>query len=224
MSIFSRFRDILASNINSMLDKAEDPAKLIRLMIQEMEDTLVEMKAGCAGALAARTRVEGALEEARERAAGWESKAVLALDRGREDLAREALQEKRRFQDEVEVLERDHIRLSESIGNSLGDISRLEEKLAGARQKQQSLLSRYEANRARRARGGITEESHPDPFTRFEAFEKKVKSMEGGEEGAGSAVADPLEEAFRRLETDDRVEQELNRLKARVQSQRNSPA
>ena len=96
MSIFSRFRDIVNSNINSMLDQAEDPEKLVRLMIQEMEDTLIDLKASCAGAIAARKKTGRGLDELNARVASWESKAKLAISKGREELAREALLEKRR--------------------------------------------------------------------------------------------------------------------------------
>ena len=96
MGIFTRMRDIISSNINAMLDKAEDPEKLVRLMIQEMEDTLVEIKASCAGAMAAKKKVQRALDHANNRAKEWKEKAALAVDKGRDDLAREALVESKR--------------------------------------------------------------------------------------------------------------------------------
>mgnify|MGYP000281857468 FL=1 len=96
MGIFTRFRDIVGSNINSMLDRAEDPEKLIKLMIQEMEDTLIELKAACAGVMAESKKVERQLQGIDTRVDYWESKANLAVNKGRDDLAREALIEKRR--------------------------------------------------------------------------------------------------------------------------------
>src|SRR5690606_39606241 len=104
MGIFTRFKDIVSSNINAMLDKAEDPEKMIRLMVQEMEDTLVELKASCAGAMATKSKVSRAAEANASRVADWESKARLALTKGREDLAKEALAEKRVFAEESERL------------------------------------------------------------------------------------------------------------------------
>jgi len=115
MGIFSRFRDIISSNLNSMLEKAEDPEKLIKLMIQEMEDTLVEIKASCAGVMASRSRISRALEEARGHSERWQSKAQLAIEKGRDDLAREALVEKRNFQTEVTNFEKEAEQLSELI-------------------------------------------------------------------------------------------------------------
>ncbi len=105
MGIFTRFRDIVSSNINAMLDKAEDPEKLIRLMIREMEDTLVEIKASCAGVMANSKKVQRQMEEAQSREKYWEEKAALAVNKGRDDLAREALVEKRRYAERAEALE-----------------------------------------------------------------------------------------------------------------------
>ena len=105
MGIFTRFRDIISSNINAMLDKAEDPEKLIKLMIREMEDTLIEIKASCAGVMANRKKVERQLNEIRSRERDWKEKAEIAVNKGRDDLAREALVEKRRFGDRLRALE-----------------------------------------------------------------------------------------------------------------------
>ena len=107
MGIFTRFRDIVSSNINAMLDKAEDPEKLIKLIIQEMEDTLVEIKASCAGVLANSKKVQRQMQEVQSRSKFWEEKAALAVNKGRDDLAREALVEKRRYADAYVALERE---------------------------------------------------------------------------------------------------------------------
>ena len=96
MGIFTRFTDIVGSNINNMLDRAEDPEKLIKMMIQEMEDTLVELKAACAGVMAEGKGVKRRMEEIKKRVDYWEDRAKLAVNKGQDDLAREALIEKRR--------------------------------------------------------------------------------------------------------------------------------
>ena len=126
MSIFSRFRDIVNSNINSMLDQAEDPEKLVRLMIQEMEDTLIDLKASCAGAIAARKKVGRSLDELVGRVSNWEKKAKLAIEKGREELAREALLEKRRANEGTSSLEKETHQLDEVIRNYQADITQLE--------------------------------------------------------------------------------------------------
>ena len=105
MGIFTRFTDIVSSNINSMLDKAEDPEKMIKLMIHEMEDTLIELKSSCAGVIAGRKKIERKFEAMKGKATLWSQRAALAVEKGRDDLAREALMEKRRFSESTEALE-----------------------------------------------------------------------------------------------------------------------
>src|SRR5512136_2809831 len=105
MGIFTRFRDIVNSNINAMLDKAEDPEKLIKLMIREMEDTLVELKASCAGVMAGSKKIERNISEVKARVEYWAEKAPLAVSKGRDDLAREALIQKKKYAERVTALE-----------------------------------------------------------------------------------------------------------------------
>ena len=143
MGIFTRFRDIISSNINAMLDKAEDPEKLIRLMIREMEDTLVEIKTACAGVMAGSKKTARQLEGLQARARYWEEKAQLAVKMDRDDLAREALLEKRKFTQRTSALENElseHDLLIEQYQN---DIRQLEEKLKSARDKQRLLVQRH---------------------------------------------------------------------------------
>ena len=140
MGIFTRFRDIISSNISSMLDKAEDPEKLIKLMIREMEDTLVEIKASCAGTMANSKKVQRQLDEIQSRAGYWTEKAALAINRGRDDLAREALVEKRRCSEKVNALELELIEHNNLVEQYQEDILLLEDKLQTAREKQRMLL------------------------------------------------------------------------------------
>ena len=126
MGIFTRFRDIISSNINAMLDKAEDPEKLIKLMIREMEDTLVEIKAACAGVMAADKKVQRQLKSTRDRVQYWEEKAEMAVKKGRDDLAREALLEKRRYLGRVETLDGEQAEYQILIDQYQDDIRQLE--------------------------------------------------------------------------------------------------
>lgn len=143
MGIFTRFRDIISSNLNAMLDKAEDPEKLIRLMIREMEDTLVEIKTACAGVMAGGKKIKRQLEGLGTRARYWEEKAELAVNKGRDDLAREALVEKRKFNRRIETLENDLAEHDLLIEQYQDDIRQLEEKLKSARDKQRMLVQRH---------------------------------------------------------------------------------
>ena len=133
MGIFTRFRDIVSSNINAMLDSAEDPEKLIRLMIREMEDTLIELKSACAGVMAGRKKVQRRLADVRDRVRLWEERAGMAVDKGRDDLAREALKEKQRYAEAIESLEVEAADHDDMVAQYQEDIQLLEEKLAGAR-------------------------------------------------------------------------------------------
>ena len=169
MGIFSRFRDIINSNLNAMLEKAEDPEKLIKLMIQEMEDTLVELKASCAGAMASRTRVTRARDAAAEGVQKWDGKARLAIEKGREDLAREALLEKRACQQETDDREKEIAHFDELISQYQKDIAQLEEKLEGARNKHRILVQRHiHATHRKSAQSKIRKADSSDAFFRFE--------------------------------------------------------
>ncbi|MEJ5359191.1 MAG: PspA/IM30 family protein [Desulfobacterales bacterium] len=215
MGIFTRFRDIVSANINAMLDRAEDPEKLIRLMIREMEDTLVELKSSCAGLMAASRVRRRRLAETIEKSRSWAERAGLAVEKGREDLAREALVEKRRWRREAEGLEREAAEEQTLIDQYLEDIRLLEEKLAAAREKQRLLAERHRhAERARRAREEIRRMNGVQAAVRFEEFEKKIARMEAETELVLPAGKGESAEALERLARDEEIERELEALKA----------
>ncbi len=225
MGIFSRFRDIIHSNINTMLDKAEDPEKLIRLMIQEMEETLVELKADCARAMAQAAKTGRELAGVRDRAARWGEKAELAVDKGREDLAREALLEKRSHDARAEALATEQAAMDGMIEACREDIGRLEEKLASAKERQRTLLHRHiRATGKKRVREDISRADSAEAILRFEQFESRIERLEAEAELAGSAAGirrpaegESLEARFDRLAADEEVERELARIKAKRQ-------
>lgn len=217
MGIFTRFRDIVNANINSMLDRAEDPEKMIKLMIQEMEDTLVEIKASCAGAMATKARVERALHESRERAGTWAEKAQLAMNKGREDLAREALLEKRRYQEQAQALEEETVLTQGIIEQYQDEISQLESKLTSAREKQRLLVQRQVyAQGRKKAQKEIRRYDSADALTRFEQFENRIERMEAEADLVNYGRKASLEEEFSRLEEDEDLERELRELKAKA--------
>ena len=179
MGIFTRLRDIVNSNINAMLDKAEDPEKLIRLMIQEMEDTLVEIRASCADAMATKKRIQREREEMLTRAGQWEERAQLAVNRGREDLAREALLDKRRYNERAEKLGNELSQCDVLIDQYQADIVQLESKLNPAREKQRILVQRHlHAQQKKRAEMDIRRIETSDAIIRFEQFENRIERME----------------------------------------------
>jgi len=215
MGIFTRVSDIISSNINAMLDKAEDPEKLVRLMIQEMEDTLVEIKASCAGVMATKKKVQRELEEALARTKQWEDKAQLAVRKGREDLAREALLEKRRYRERTNALERELPQCDGLIEQYQADMTQLEDKLSTAREKQRILVQRHvHAQRRKRAQQGIRRLDTAEALIRFEQFENRIERMEAEANLVNFARKSPLDEEFARLEGDEEIERELQALKA----------
>lgn len=215
MGIFSRLSDIISSNINAMLDKAEDPEKLIRLIIQEMEDTLVDIKASCAGVMATKKKVQRELEEAQTRAQQWGEKAQLAVNKGREDLAREALLEKRRHRERAGALEKELSHCDALIEQYQADMVQLEDKLRAAREKQRILVQRHiHAQRKKRAQQEIRRLDTTDTLIRFEQFENRIERMEAEADLVNFARKPPLEEEFARLAGDEEIEKELQALKA----------
>lgn len=214
MGIFTRFRDIISSNINAMLEKAEDPEKMIRLMIREIEDTLVEIKTACAGVMAGSKKARRQLEELQDRARYWEEKAELAVKLGRDDLAREALIEKRKFSGRTESLENElseHDLLIEQYQN---DIRQLEEKLKSARDKQRLLLQRHiHAQRKIQAQKEIQRIDSTETIMKFEELENRIERMEAEADLVNYGKQTFLEEELEKLSEDADIENELQALK-----------
>ena len=217
MGIFTRVRDIISSNLNTMLDKAEDPEKLVKLMIREMEDTLVEIKASCAGAMATKKKIQRELEEIDARAAEWGDKAELAVEKGREDLAREALVEKRRYTDRKDTLEHETNQCDELVDQYQQDIVQLEDKLSTAREKQRVLVQRHvHAQRKIRAQRGIRRMDTSDAMARFDSFEERIERIEIDGDLVNFGRKPSLDDEFRRLQGDDDIEKELESLKSKT--------
>jgi len=226
MGIFTRFRDIISANLSAMLDKAEDPEKLIRLMIREMEDTLVEIKASCAGVMAERKKAERQLEEITGRSAYWEEKAGMAVEKGRDDLAREALHEKRRYARRIDVLESEITDLNQLVDQYQDDIRQLEEKLKNARNKQRMLTQRHiHAKRKRQAQEDIRRMDSTEVVRKFDDFEGRIERMESEADLVNYGRRTTLEEELDKLNLDDEIEKELETLKGKpVVNEKEQPA
>ena len=215
MGIFTRFRDIISSNINTMLDKAEDPDKLIRLMIHEMEDTLVEIKSSCAGAMAACTRIKRRMSETRSRETYWEDRAKLAVRKGRDDLAREALVEKRRYTKLADQLGHELSEHNTLVEKYQSDIRQLENKLGSAREKQRILVQRHiHARGQKRVQQEIRRMDSADAVLKFDHLENRIERMEAEADLVNFGKKPSLEEKLDELIIDDEVEKELNDLKS----------
>jgi phage shock protein A len=217
MGIFSRFTDIVNANINAILEKAEDPEKLVRLMIQEMEDTLVEVRSAAARAIADRKELDRKLAAVARDRDEWDRKAQLAVSKNRDDLARAALAERTRAAERVEALEAQHKQLDEGMARLNDDIARLEEKLADAKGRQKALVMRHRtASHRLDVRRQIHENKIDDALVRFESFERKMEDMEGRVEAYDMGLPKELDREFRTLASEETVEKELAALKERM--------
>lgn len=217
MGIFTRFRDIISSNINAILDKAEDPEKLIKLMIREMEDTLVEIKAACAGAMASNKKVQRQLDTLHDRIRYWEEKAGLAIKKGRDNLAREALVEKRRYTRRVDGLENEITEHNLLIEQYQDHIRQLEDKLKSARDKQRLLVQRHiHANRKRQAQEEIRRVDSSEAMLKFDDLENRIERMEAEADLVNFGKKTALEAEFDTLSVDEEIEKELQALKTPV--------
>ncbi|HEX7036662.1 MAG TPA: phage shock protein PspA [Pseudomonadales bacterium] len=216
MGIFSRITDIINSNINAILDKAEDPEKMVRLIIQEMEEALVEVRSTSARAIADRKellrRQEWLTNEARE----WERKAEVAVQKGRDDLAKGALVERNKANEARELLDRDLEILDDTLAKLNGDIAALQAKIKDAKARQNAIILRSKAAQTRLgARRRLADHSIDDAMLRFENYERKMDDLEGQIESydmGQKTLAEEIEE----LEADDRINAELEELKARL--------
>ena len=222
MSIFSRMTDIINSNINALLDKAEDPEKMVRLIIQEMEETLVEVRTQSAKLIADKKEIARKVEKTRKEAEDWESKAAIALSKDREDLARAALKEKTAALEESEALNTDLEQIEHNLEKLAQDIGQLQQKLTDAKARQKALILRGETAKSRM---GVKRQLHEvdidGAMNRFETYERKLDVMEGeiesydlGQQSLANEIAD--------LEADEKVDEELAKLKARLSSSEDS--
>jgi phage shock protein A len=219
MGIFSRMSDIINSNINALLDQAEDPEKMIRLIIQEMEDTLVEVRSSSARVLADRKAAARRLEQVQGEAQNWEQKARLAVSKGREDLARAALQEKHAIEDEIGIVEAELVATDEHIAQLHEEVAQLQQKLSDARAKQKAMLLRSKTVESRiKVKRQIQREALDNAFARFEHFERRMDGLESQLESMdlGREVAPDLAAEIDALQEDERINDELARLKSEL--------
>ncbi|MDX3883543.1 MULTISPECIES: phage shock protein PspA [Sphingomonadales] len=217
MGIFSRTRDIIAANVTDLLDKAEDPAKMIRMIILEMEETLVEVRASAARSIADQKEMRRQIAKLENVQSGWVEKAELALSKGREDLAKAALVEKQKAADLAEQLAAEIGVLDESLKASEADIAKLQAKLREARARQNSIVARMEsANNRLRMREIYAGPKIDEAFSRFDMLERRVDWAEGRADAAGMGAVKSLEEEIAELRSSEKVEAELAALKARA--------
>ena len=215
MGIFSRLSDIINSNLNAMCDSAEDPEKMIRLIIQEMEDTLVEVRSASAKIMADKKTQERKLRSLKGQAITWEEKAKLALSKDREDLARAALNEKRQVEGDARSLESELQLADEHIQQLHDEVGQLQLKLDDAKAKRKAILMRADSVTQRRRTQHQIHRTHLDEaFDRFERFERRVDGLEGELDAMNLGRGKPsLADEIDALSEDDVLNEELEVLK-----------
>lgn len=225
MGIFSRLSDIINSNINSILDRAEDPEKIIRLVIQEMEDTLVEVRSSAAKAIADQKDVERKLGRIADAEAEWQRKAELALSKDREDLAKAALLEKAKLAEMAEHLGNELEHLKSVLARHEEDVLKLEAKLREAKAKKQALNARHATvSNSLRVRRSITSPKLEEAFERFEKVEKRIDRIEGEVEAYDLGQGRTLDQEIADLEMEEAIESELDALKSKLAKSSAKPA
>ena len=218
MSMFSRMTDIVQANINAMLDKAEDPEKVVRLIIQEMEETLVEIRSEAAKFIAEQKHLSRQLEKCEKEAANWQEKAQLAVDKDKDELARAALAEKQRYTQKAEGLQQQYDTLTESLSKLQEDTGRLNAKLSEAKAKQKTLVARKQSAAVRLKAKNVEHSSKiENAMSRFEQYEQRIDNLEAQVDAydltSQSGEASNLEAEFKALEGDDAIDKELAELK-----------
>ena len=218
MGIFSRFSDIVNANINAVLEKAEDPEKIIRLMIQEMEDTLVEIRSAAAKCIADRKESSRHIEFLEREKEEWTRRAELAVRREREDLARAALSEKQAIEDKVESLKLEMESLDGQLEKFNSDITQLQSKLNDAKARQRSIVIRHKtATSQLTARKHIHSDQIDEMLFRFENAERRIDRVESESESLVMGRTRNLADEIEGLEDDDRVEAELAEMKSKLE-------
>ena len=213
--IFTRTRDIIAANVTELLDRAEDPARMIRMIIVEMEETMVEVRATAARSIADIKEMRRAMQRLDNLQSNWSEKAGLALEKGREDLARAALGEKQKAADMADGLRAEMAEIEQVLRGYEADIARLQAKLAEARSRQNSIANRLESAVTRaKARELLHGSRTEDAFSRFDILERRADLAEGYAEALGLTGPKSLEEEIAELKAAEKVDAELESLKA----------
>jgi phage shock protein A len=216
MSIFNRLSDIINSNISSLLDKAENPEKMIRMVIQEMEETLVEVRSGTAKVIAEKKTLSRRAERLKKHAMDWEGKAELALSKGREDLAKAALLEKSNITASVEITSTDLIKLDETLDKLSTEIEQLQSKLNDARARQKTIVMRTKATVSRM---DVNRQLHSytidNAMDKFEYYEKKIDQMEGQMDSVHIEQRG-LQNEFDELAKSESIDKELEALRSKM--------
>jgi len=217
MGIFTRFTDIVNANLNSMLDKAENPEKMVRMIIQEMEETLVDVRSTAAKSIAEKKTILREIRLLEASISQWQQKAELALAKNREDLARAALVEKQNAQNKVSTVKEDLEQIDTHLNAVQEDSQRLQAKLSEAKRKQEAYTLRQQSAQVRlKVRTKAQIHNIDEAIVKFERYQQKIDRLEAEVESYDFTENQDLESQFRELEQDESIEQELEQLKKKT--------
>ncbi|RKF19819.1 phage shock protein PspA [Alginatibacterium sediminis] len=226
MSIFTRLADVINANLSNLLDKAEDPQKMLRLIIQEMEDTLIEVRSSTAKVLADKKQLLRKIDSLKQRQDEWQSKAELAIGRGREDLAKAALIEKNRLGHDITVQQQELGLVDDALAQLQDEIEKLEAKLRESRNRQDAMLARQKTAHNRYAvRQQLDSTRLAKTREKFEQFQAKIDHLEAKAESFGQVSApeaNDLEREFEQLQAESEIADELEQLKTKLNQQSNA--
>lgn len=217
MGIFSRLTDIVNANIVTMLDKAEDPEKMIRLMISEMEETLVEVKSNAAKIISDKKTVERIIQTAEKEKMEWIRRAELAVMKSRDDLAKLALEEKARLEDTIETYKKELMALDYSLDQLYLDIDKLEAKLNDAQKRKKSIVARKNSLSSQRdIRNQLSKAASYKMVEKFDSWERSIDRLEGEVEVMQPTISSSTEEMFYKLENEKKISEELDYIKQKL--------
>tara|TARA_B110000090_G_C13350810_1_gene434778 strand:+ start:133 stop:795 length:663 start_codon:yes stop_codon:yes gene_type:complete len=217
MGLFTRFTDIVNANINSMLDKAEHPEKMIRLIIEEMEETLVDVRSTAAKYIAEKKTLVREIKHLEASNGSWHNKAELAITKGREDLAKSALTEKYKAKEKVDYAQRQLIKLDDYLAGAQEDSKRLQDKLSEAKRRQEALILRQRSAQVRlKVREKAALRNIEQAINKFERYQQKIDKVEAQIEAYDMTKNSDLTNQFSVLETNEAIEQELEALKTKM--------
>jgi phage shock protein A len=217
MTIFSRLSDIVHSNINTLLDKAEDPEKLLRLIIQEMEDTLVEVRSTAVKAIADKKEIQRRLDQIYGAAAEWQDKAEFALTKGREDLAKGALIAKSKLNDQADALREELESVDDALTKYNDDLAQLQGKLEEAKAKKKGIEIRMKTAKKRvKMRRTLHDGRIDDAMERYSGLERRIDELEADAESFDLGKERTLDDEFAELVAENGVSDELERMKAKL--------
>ncbi|MGB0496112.1 MAG: phage shock protein PspA [Kangiellaceae bacterium] len=217
MNVFKRFSDILNSNLNSMLDKAEDPEKLVKMIISEMETTLFNVRSESAKTIANKKEMQRQLKDFESEVTSWQKRAELALEKGRDDLAKQALEEKHRVTQAIEAQTKELTALENALVKLEHDISKLQLKLDEAVARRKAIVARHETVRSSiQIRQKIAVTGIDDALNRFNRFEKRLDEMEAEVEAMDLGQNVSLSQQIDGLQTDENLNKELEDLKSKM--------